>query len=168
MAKAVNAKEKAIAALDRQSELWRDLAASSGATRAAFEAAVAALPDKANVADEMDWLRAHPAMVRLAQMKDKTKDVVVTAQDVVGAPSKAAVYALIHWSGQPHEFFKMVLSEHKKKTQDDDRKKAEQIDVGLEEVARLLKQVRLAKEESCVKSDITETDRGSMTESEST
>ena len=110
-----------------------------------FEEAVAGLPDKAPVQDEMDWIRQHPAMSRKSRMTDKTKDILVEAEDLGGCPSKSAAYMLQHWCNAPHEFYKQLLSEHKKMTEADAAKAAAMKDVGLDEVQRLLDQVKGAR-----------------------
>lgn len=115
-----------------------------------FEEAVAMLPDKAAIQDEMDWIRAHPAMARKARQKDKTKDVNIEVDDILTAPhgkapSKSAVYALQHWANCPHEFFKQLLGEHKKITEETAAKNAASKDVGISEIERLLDEVRPAE-----------------------
>jgi hypothetical protein len=91
----------------------------AGISEDEFRAAIADLPDKAQPSVEMDWIRSHPAMTRLARQPNKMKGVVITAEDVLispcgKAPSRSAVFSLQHWANYPHEFFKQVLSQDKK------------------------------------------------------
>lgn len=112
-----------------------------------FDEAIRMLPSNAPAEDEMAWIRSHPAMCRRSRQKDKTKDVIVTAHDVLystsgRAPSQAAAYALQHWCNCPHEFFKQVLTEDKKKTGEAEAAKPIEIEEDLQEVERLLKYVK--------------------------
>lgn len=112
-----------------------------------FEAAVATLPDTATAQSELDWIRSHPAMGRRARSKQKTQDIVLSIDDVLNpphgkAPSKSAVYALQHWANQPTEFFKSLLSEQKKQTEDGGHSGQQRGgDAGLEEVENLLREI---------------------------
>jgi hypothetical protein len=120
-----------------QDEMWRDQEAYD------FDAAVRSLPDKAAVQDEIDWIRAHPAMTKKDRSKDALKIIEVDVNDIMcpphgKAPSKSAVIALQHWVNHPIEFFKSVLSEHKKATESDGGRGSALKDVGLEEVEDML------------------------------
>jgi hypothetical protein len=111
-----------------------------------FAEAVARLPDNAAPAEEIAWIRAHPAMCRLDRQASKG-DVLIDERDVLDpghgrAPSKAAVMALQHWANRPKDFFRLLLTEDKKKSDDADTPKAE-TDMGLEEVERLLKSLKV-------------------------
>lgn len=112
-----------------------------------FEEAVASLPDKAPVSDEIDWIRAHPAMARKSRQRDKMADIVIEAEDILSAPhgqapSKAAVFQLQHWANCPHEFYKQILGEHKKKSDGEaGGAKAGEVEDDLSEVDRMLRQV---------------------------
>lgn len=83
------------------------------------------LPDAASPASELDWIRSHPAMLRLDRIKDRTKDtrVILEVDDITPshgeAPSKAAVTMLQHWSNKPDEFHKNLLAEQRKATKID-------------------------------------------------
>lgn len=112
-----------------------------------FEGAVATLPDTASSQVEIDWIRAHPAMSRLARQKDKTKDVVLDIDDVVKvshgvAPSKSAVHALQHWANHPTEFYKSLMSEQKKATEGVSGGSSSAGSDDFSEVERLLMEVR--------------------------
>jgi hypothetical protein len=80
------------------------------------------LPDSASPAAELDWIRNHPAMYRLARMGEAGKDakVILDTEDITPAhgeaPSKAAVSMLQHWCNNPDEFFRGLLTEQKKAT----------------------------------------------------
>lgn len=114
-----------------------------------FEQALASLPDHAAVQDEMDWVRAHPAMFRKSRNTDKTKDILITLNDILHAgcgpaPSRSAVVTLQHWCNCPHEFFKGMLSEHKKITEEEAKKNNAQRDVGIGDIERLINEVKLS------------------------
>jgi hypothetical protein len=109
-----------------------------------FVAACAGLPDEAPVPIEIKWIRAHPAMSRRDRDPGDSA-ILVTPDDILNpphgpAPSKSAVAQLQHWVNDPREFFKALLSEHKKITGESGTVKAEE-DVDLAEVQRLLKEV---------------------------
>lgn len=111
-----------------------------------FESAVRSLPDKAAIPVELDWIRAHPAMARKNRNKNDLDRVLVDVNDILypshgAAPSKAAVYQLQHWCNCPHEFYKQLLSEHRKATEGEAAKAAASKDVGLEEIEQLLAEV---------------------------
>ena len=111
-----------------------------------FEMALASLPDSASVGAEMDWIRAHPAMIRLSRQNNPSKQVVISADDILSpahgrAPSKSAVAALQHWANHPAEFFKQMLSEHKKK-QEDQAAQYREVDEDLDEIESLLKEIK--------------------------
>lgn len=90
----------------------------SNAVVAAYETAIAKLPDEASPASEMSWIRNHPMMGRKDRMEGATKltKIIVTGKDIKTAPSKAAVHMLQHWVNRPEDFFKGILSEQKKST----------------------------------------------------
>ena len=111
-----------------------------------FEEAVGTLPDKASFSVEIDWIRSHPALVRLYRQSDKSKDVVLTAEDVLRcscgpAPSKSAVYSLQHWANHVMEFHKQMLSEHKKRQEDQKADESVERDMGMDEVRKLLEEL---------------------------
>jgi len=110
-----------------------------------FELALAELPDTAPVAVEMDWIRAHPAMMRQSR-QSSPKQVSISADDVLcpphgKAPSKGAANALQHWVNHTAEFFKQMLSEHKKK-QETQAAQQREMDEDLDEIEALLKEIR--------------------------
>jgi len=95
-----------------------------------FDEALRMLPNKASVSEEIDWIRAHPAMSKKNRQKDQINAVLVTAEDILQAPhgkapSQAAVHQLQHWMNHPGEFFKQLLGEHKKKSEGDSGKGVE-------------------------------------------
>ena len=83
---------------------------------------VAALPDSASPASELDWIRNHPAMGRLDRIENRTSDtrVILEVSDIHpvhgDAPSKAAVSMLQHWCNNPSEFYRNMLTEQRKAT----------------------------------------------------
>lgn len=106
-----------------------------------FEAAMLQLPPTASAQEELDWVRAHPAMNRFYHRTDKTKDVILTADDIVSAPSKSAAQALQHWVNHPSEFWKQLLGEQKKQTDNGGAGGAGASgDIGISEIEALLKQ----------------------------
>lgn len=113
-----------------------------------FESAVASLPDTASAEVELNWIRGHPAMSRKHRTRDKTKDILVTVEDVVGtpryarAPSKSAVNALQHWCNYPTEFHKALVSEQKKQTEQSGPGGRASGGDDFSEVERLLMEVR--------------------------
>lgn len=117
-----------------------------------FDEAMRMLPDTASPADEIDWIRAHPAMARKSRITKGDDHVMISAEDILmpphgRAPSKSAASALQHWANHPIEFFKLLLTEHKKKTDGDGSGKME-TEEDLDEVERLLKEVREGKDEA--------------------
>jgi len=117
-----------------------------------FDEALECLPANASPSDEIAWVRAHPAMARKDQTKDKTQDVKITADDVLyaphgKAPSRAAVNQLIYWANRPQKFYEGLLSEHKK-TMDGDKEVSERrADVGLGEIQEYLDSLEEEAEE---------------------
>ena len=110
-----------------------------------FDEALAGLPDTCGPARELDWVRAHPAMGRLARSKDKTVDIEISVDDVLdplhgAAPSKGAVAMLQYWSNRPQKFWEMLLSEHKKQISTEDPRGKLDPEEDLEKVERILKQ----------------------------
>lgn len=90
-----------------------------------FEAALATLPANATKARELEWIEAHPAMMRHSRMKATGKEgpVIITAADVLDAPhgvcpSRAAAVQLQHWANNSTKFFEQIMSEAKKKSSD--------------------------------------------------
>jgi len=112
-----------------------------------FEEAVRLLPVTASDSAELDWIRAHPAMLRLAWQSDKTKPIILTAEDILRAPSQAAVRELAHWANHPDKFFEMLLSEDSQAADVAQRTTTDK-DMGLDEVCRLLEQVTGAEEDA--------------------
>jgi len=112
-----------------------------------FEEALRRLPKTASVAEELDWIRSHPAMSRKARQVKKTM-VVITVDDVLTsngpAPSQSAVHALQNWANRPDEFFKQLLQEHKKKSEEGGTPEVCQDD--LIEAKRLLMEVTSSKD----------------------
>lgn len=110
-----------------------------------FEEAVKSLPLKSNsIKEELDWIRAHSAMLRYHQQRDKNKEIVITVQDILEAdhgpaPCRSAVISLQYWVNHPNKFHEMMMGEHKKEKDDAGSGKAtQQRDLGLDEVEKLL------------------------------
>jgi hypothetical protein len=115
------------------------------ALRRNFEEAVASLPPKAPYQEEIDWIRAHPAMMRQARSHSKKGTPVnICADDVLcaphgKAPSHSAVYMLAHWSNNPAKFFEKILDEHKKlRDAAGGKVKGATVDHGISEIETLL------------------------------
>ncbi len=90
-----------------------------------FEDALVTLPPNAPKSREIDWIEAHPAMMRQSRMKatGKTGPVLITAKDILLAPhgpcpSRAAAVQLQHWANNATKFFEQIMSEAKKKSSD--------------------------------------------------
>lgn len=103
-----------------------------------LERAIGLLPDRASVGEELDWIRAHPAMAR----GGRGREVELTEADILDAPhgrapSKAAVFALRHWANNPNEFFKQMLLREAKRPESSH---PAQGGVEVEEVERALKE----------------------------
>jgi hypothetical protein len=111
-----------------------------------FEGVVSALPTRAPYQDEIDWIRAHPAMMRLGRSQDKTQAVRIGINDILNtpagrAPSQSAVYMLEHWANNPSKFYEKTLDEHKKIKDADGTKGKPVVDAGIGEIEALLGEV---------------------------
>lgn len=96
-----------------------------------FEEALSTLPPNAPKAKELEWIEAHPAMMRQARMlagsagSGKADSVVLlTARDILNAPhgvcpSRSAAIQLQHWANHSQKFFEQMMSEAKKKSTGD-------------------------------------------------
>ena len=88
--------------------------------------ALATLPSNAPKARELEWIEAHPAMMRSSRNKANgygTNTVQILADDVLNAPhgpcpSRAAAVQLQHWANNSTKFFEQIMSEAKKKSSD--------------------------------------------------
>jgi hypothetical protein len=108
-----------------------------------FEESVRMLPLRAPMSEELEWVRLHPAMGR----GDDDNPTVVTADDILcapqgKAPSQGAVRLLKHWVKRVDKFFELMMSEQKKMTEESNARSEGAKDVGLDEVERLLAEVR--------------------------
>ncbi len=86
----------------------------------AFEAALSTLPSNAPKQNELDWIQAHPAMMRSARAGKGTV-ILLSADDILKAPngpcpSRSAACQLQHWVNNVSEFYKQIMSEAKKKS----------------------------------------------------
>jgi hypothetical protein len=86
-----------------------------------IEDIISRLPSCANPSVEMDWIRSHPAMCR-RKLNPQADQIKIMPEDLLHAPggkcpSAAAALMLINYADAPAEFFKQVLTEHKKKTE---------------------------------------------------
>lgn len=119
------------AAIDSAAKVEEELNALSeeevraAAEESAFESALLSLPANAPKARELEWIEAHPAMMRQSRMKatGKTGPVLITAADILDAPhgvcpSRAAAVQLQHWANNSTKFFEQIMSEAKKKSSD--------------------------------------------------
>ena len=79
-----------------------------------FDKKVAGLPERASVTLEQNWIKNHPAMRRGTRAEDKSKDIILTLEDLKGAPSQWAVNQLQHWCNRTGEYFKTCLAEDRK------------------------------------------------------
>lgn len=107
-----------------------------------FEEVLAGLPNNADPKTEIDWISAHPAMLRKNRQKDATKQILITADDLLTtaagpAPSKAAIAKLQHWANAPHEFFKNYTGD-KKSIEVEKKEGGGSTDASVEEINALL------------------------------
>jgi len=102
------------------------------------------LPDKATVAVELDWIRAHPAMMRLAQQGGGEQEIKLGKDDVTPphgiCPSRAAFHELQSWVNRPNKFFDALMAERKKQKEQAEATRVEP-DMGIAEVEALLRAV---------------------------
>lgn len=111
-----------------------------------FDEVLCGLPDKASDVENLAWVKAHPAMSRLDRQVDKTKPIIISADELLSpphgpAPSKAAANALQHFANRPGEFYKQILQEQKKQGGGKETSAPEEQDINLDEVERMLKTV---------------------------
>lgn len=110
----------------------------------AFEKALATLPASASKAVEWEWIGSHPAFVKAQRKTGKSKDIVLTADDILTvhgvAPSKWAVGALQYFANNPQKYYESSLS-HVKKQEDSPGSESVSGGDDLSEVERLLKEV---------------------------
>lgn len=112
-----------------------------------FDEALEQLPPTAKPFVEIDWVRAHPALSRLARLSDKTKGVVITAYDILHAPhgkapSRGAVNILVDAANRPAKFFDEFLRKQKKESEVDGDTDKETPDIGLDEVRGMLAEMK--------------------------
>jgi hypothetical protein len=115
-----------------------------------FEQSLIGLPANASPAVELDWVRAHPALCRLARMEGEKKEVVITADDVLRAPhgkapSRAAVNMLQDAANRPAKFHDAVTGELKKRMDagDDTESQGAKADLSLQEIKSYLGQIKV-------------------------
>jgi len=82
-----------------------------------YRALLAALPDSAPSGVVLDWILAHPAMIRYLRrpLDEKMAVVQIKAEDIEGAPSKSAVNQLWYWANHPAKFFETMLTVRSKR-----------------------------------------------------
>ena len=115
-----------------------------------FDEVVATLPANADVAKELAWIESHPAMRRLSRNSDQTAIVLIDVEDLMAAPhgecpSQAAANALQHWANNVSEFHKYMMSEKKKKTEDEDKEVEAIQDKKIDEIHQILDSVQNAQ-----------------------
>lgn len=120
-----------------------DWAATPGRVIQDFAEAVDSLPIKGDVKEELDWIRAHPAMLRYERRQDRNKQIIITADDVLRAPHgkapcRSAVATLQYWVNNPSKFYVMLMGEHRKAQEAETDKPNAQRDMGLDEIDALL------------------------------
>jgi hypothetical protein len=92
-----------------------------------YEDALMTLPPNAPKAKELEWIEAHPAMMRQSRLQAGAKPsgaVLLTAKDILNAPhgpcpSRSAANQLQHWVNHSQKFFEQIMSEAKKKSTGD-------------------------------------------------
>ena len=107
-----------------------------------FEESLRDLPPNAPPVVEMNWVAAHPAMMRATK---SGKKVELNAEDVLypphgKAPSVAAVSMLQYWANNVAKFHEQRLSEQKKKVDEGAGSGAATEDAKLAEVELILKE----------------------------
>ena len=118
--------------------------------KAKFELVVSEKQDRSTPRKENNWIASHPAM-RRTDRDPEDKKVILTIEDILDAPSQAAVNKLQYWSNDPRKFFEMVQAAekpapkpvvHKKEEKKEATKKVVH-DPTLEEVEEMLKEFNL-------------------------
>lgn len=92
-----------------------------------YEEALMTLPPNAPKAKELEWIEAHPAMMRQSRLQAGSKSsgiVLLMAKDILNAPhglcpSRSAANQLQHWVNHSQKFFEQIMSEAKKKSTGD-------------------------------------------------
>jgi hypothetical protein len=94
-----------------------------------YEDALMTLPPNAPKAKELEWIEAHPAMMRQSRLQAGVLSrsgglVILTARDILSAPhgpcpSRSAANQLQHWVNHSQKFFEQIMSEAKKKSTGD-------------------------------------------------
>lgn len=95
-----------------------------------YEDALMTLQPNAPKAKELEWIEAHPAMMRQSRLQagsvsGKSSGVVLLmAKDILNAPhgpcpSRSAANQLQHWVNHSQKFFEQIMSEAKKKSTGD-------------------------------------------------
>ena len=107
-----------------------------------FEEALKILPDTCDPSDAIQWIQAHPAMSRKGRSEDKDSLIKLTPEDVLcpphgKAPSRYAATSLQSWVNDPQSFFKMILTEHKRSSAQEEKKDAV-VEKTVEEINSLL------------------------------
>jgi hypothetical protein len=125
----------------------------------AFDDAVATLTPSVAPAKEFDWASSHPAINRLDRLEDKTKNIRLTADDVLcpcngPAPSQRAARLLQHWVNSPRKFWEQFLGQAKKGVGESNPTGQETVeDDGIADVQAMVRDVlNQLKEKSCEKS----------------
>lgn len=102
------------------------------------------LPDRAPIAQEINWVLSNGAMFRRA--RNRHDEIHVTLADVLGppkCPSKAALTLLQHCVNHPSEFYKQFLADMKRVTKDDNAANVDEVeDLDLAEVEKILEEVK--------------------------
>lgn len=84
-----------------------------------FVSSLDSLPAVAPSQQELEWVRAHPAMMRMARANNPKANVVISSKDVWQsphgpAPSRSAVNQLIYFANRPDKFYEQLMGEQKK------------------------------------------------------
>ncbi len=77
-----------------------------------FEVAISGLPATAPEEEILDWIAAHPAMVRHIWMEEE--EIILTAKDVLeaphgSAPCRIAATRLQYFVNRPEKFYDKLL-----------------------------------------------------------
>lgn len=112
-----------------------------------FENAIRDLPPRCSPEEYWNWIGAHPALSRKGRQKDKTKELVLTVEDVMSAshgvaPSQEAVHALQFYANNVGKFYEYRDAYMKKaKVGTTETEKVIEKDVGIEDIKALMNEI---------------------------
>lgn len=113
------AKKAAASRKSRAKKAEQEQAVAEKSEEEKFVAAISQLPTTAPYDLEFDWIRSHPAIIRMCLTENINKKIRLTVDDVINppngkAPSQAAVYQLINAANAPAKMMSAVFDKMKK------------------------------------------------------